>query len=226
MNIVWTKSLEAEKLSEIKKLFPNLHFVKTIERDSIDADLPQADVFLLTSPSAVRYAKTNYGENFFEGKKAVCFGKKTANLLMDSGAKVERVYADNGEDFYNVVRKNDKLRNQKLAFLGGKVTAFPLVEKLKQDGFDIDSFVLYVTHSIDISDSDKAIISKEDTIICVASPSAVKSIFESGVKIPKSTKFLSIGKTTANAIEKLDYTVIVSKQPNVDSMIESLRDLG
>ena len=84
------KSLEAKKLSEIKKLFPNLHFVKTIERDSIDADLPQADVFLLTSPSAVRYAKTNYGENFFEGKKAVCFGKKTANLLMDSGAKVER----------------------------------------------------------------------------------------------------------------------------------------
>ena len=77
-----------------------------------------------------------------------------------------------------------------------------------------------------MSDADKAILERSKSIICVASPSSVEAIFNSGVQISSDSCFLSIGKTTANAIEKKGHKVLVSNHPSVFSMIELLESIG
>ena len=151
--------------------------------------------------------------------------EKTAELLINNGGKVERVYADNGKEFFHVISTNDKFKNKKLAYLGAKTTAFPLTQELSKLGYDVSSIEVYETSSVPISEADKDRFALDNTVVCVASPSSVRSIFSSGAKIHPNARFISIGQTTASALENYDYDVIISSQVTVESMIDSLLKL-
>ena len=65
-----------------------------------------------------------------------------------------------------------------------------------------------MTSSVAISDEDKELFSKDNTVVCVASPSSVQSIFSSGAKINPKSKFISIGQTTASSVKDHGFDVI------------------
>ena len=225
MNVIWTKAIDSELMNKLKGQFENFNYIQTIQRQMLTARKVEADIYLVTSSSAIDYAKKNFGDDYFQGKKLVCFGKKTAELLINNGGKVERVYADNGKEFYDVITTNDKFKNKKLAYIGAKKTAFPLTEELRKKGYDISSVEVYMTSSVAISDEDKELFSKDNTVVCVASPSSVQSIFSSGAKLNPKSKFISIGQTTASSVKDHGFDVIVSSQVTVESMIDSLLEL-
>ena len=81
MNVIWTKAIDSELMKKLKGQFENFNYIQTIQRQMLTAEKVEADIYLVTSSSAIDYAKKNFGDDYFEGKKLVCFGKKTAELL-------------------------------------------------------------------------------------------------------------------------------------------------
>ena len=76
MNVIWTKAIDIKLMEDLKDKFDSFHYIQTIQRKKLSAIDVTADTYLVTSSSAIEYAKENFGDEYFKGKKLVCFGKQ------------------------------------------------------------------------------------------------------------------------------------------------------
>ena len=100
MNVIWTKAIDIKLMEDLKDKFDSFHYIKRFkEKVKIAIDVT-ADPYLVTSSSAIEYAKENFGDEYFKGKKLVCFGKKQLNCSLITAVRLRGSMRITGKSFF------------------------------------------------------------------------------------------------------------------------------
>lgn len=145
-----------------------------------------------------------------DGSTFFCFGRRTASELVVNGYRQSLCPVSSSTELVNYLA--DQLPvTSKIAVLTAKQPAFPVAEGLRTRGFKVSEFVVYQTvagaHLPDgsvIGAKQRATIVNNQSVICFASPSAVRGfnkVFHNEIDIlKKNFRAVAIGKTTARQL--------------------------
>jgi uroporphyrinogen-III synthase/uncharacterized protein YoxC len=104
-------------------------------------DLSQYDGILATSANALRFYKDGGGE--IADVPVYCVGKHTAGMAQDIGFKDVISVSGTGADLLAYVLALPDVQSQNFLHICGQYVAFPLVERLVEDGITADSLKVY-----------------------------------------------------------------------------------
>ncbi len=170
------------------------------------------DYLIITSKQTIK-ALEQYDKKDFIDMEALCVSPKTADAYMKFGGKILTI----GDGYGNNLVKNihEFSKDTKWLYLRAEVIASDFVKKCKEDGYQIDEKILYVSEcSKEIMD----VRVENPSVLIFTSPSSIKCFLKNNSITPED-KVIVIGATTANFLpDKIEYTM--SKNTSIESCIE------
>ncbi len=209
------KILSTKKLTfEQKQLFSSLLTVlykDFISIELLDFKLPlqKTEATVFTSQNAVKAVskKTSTIENAI-----LCVGKKTAQLIEKHFSKKPCIIENSADELAKqIIQKNYR----KILFFNGNLRCETLPLLLKSKNIDLKEITVYNTTLTPHA------VTHDFNGILFFSPSGVESYLRKN-PFSKNTTIFAIGNTTANSIIQNGGKCIVSEEPTIESLIETV----
>lgn len=175
-------------------------------------DFTKYDYLIITSKQTVK-ALEQYEREEFINIPALCVSVKTSASYESFGGKI----LDIGDGYGDNLVKNikEKSKDKKWLYLRAESIASDFVARCKDDGYDIDEEILYVS---ECSNEGMEVEVKENPILIFTSPSSIECFLKTHT-IEADAKVVVIGKTTAKALpDAIEYKI--SEKTSIDSCIE------
>lgn len=216
IKILFTKAFPIEKLNQKlgSKFFIESHdFIQTTENDWSDIQkqmLVDAPNYIISSSRTAKMIKgISKSANFY------VVGEKSKDILENAGYNIaySALYAD---ELVQFIRKKFKEQST-FNFLCSQIRRDTIPESLKEMGHTVNEIIAYCTKNktIDLQDG--------FDVYVFYSPSGVKS-FQEQYGIAEKARIFAIGKTTADAVEKLmGRKVEFPDRPDNDSLIQFIK---
>ena len=199
-------------LNAIDKCFHDAYFenikvssIPLIERIPISFNISELDLelpWVITSKKAAELIKILKLPNkiYTVGPKSSSFFKNSISPTKSSALELAKLIASQKE--------------KKVVFICGNMRRKELPDFLKKHNIEVKEVVVYRTEFVD-----KNVNLQDYDALAFMSPSSVKawSLKNSFGSLP----CFAIGQTTAKSLKKLGQNCIVSKKPNVASIIEA-----
>lgn len=177
-----------------------------------DIDFSKYDYLIITSKQTVK-ALEQYDKKDFIDTPALCVSVKTANLYSEFGGKILAIGDGYGDNLIKNIKEFSK--ETKWLYLRAELIASDFVQKSRDDGYQIDEKILYV------SECSKEILDirvTDDSTLIFTSPSSIECFLKNNTINPKA-KVVVIGKTTANYLPQgIEY--IISQNTSIESCVE------
>lgn len=182
---------------------------------------------IFSSTKAVEYMATHRPDliqSLKDSDKIVCFGAKTAKSLNALGLRVSQDSTSKSlEELCRVIA--EKHADTPVVYIGAKDSAFDIDSFFAKQNLNFLHLSLYETLPVDIHQSlIQWIDKKEPLLICVASPSATRSVLAS---LPEKNRknlaieFLCIGQTTAQALLDSEFRFSYVDEPSMEGMAKN-----
>lgn len=231
--IVWTRP--AEDWDADKKLMrstSNVLLFPLTRQVEICPKLPSkpCDLVILTSKKAasafVHKCALSKGE--MHKPEYITFGLETYKFLLSQNFRARLIEAASARKFAESLI-NEVKKNKAIWFPRPVEVAFEVSDYLRQQGMDVEDIAMYRTEPV--KNIEQNLIQKltaEPCIVCLASPSAVKSfvdiiLAQDGGKFNKYTPVV-IGPTTKAAAQSYFKDVILSPNTSLQSLWEKAYD--
>ena len=170
------------------------------------------DYLIITSKQTVK-ALEQYQKKDFINIPALCVSTKTAASYENIDGKILDIGNGYGDNLVKNIK--EKSKDKKWLYLRAKFIASDFVQKCKDDGYDINEEILYISECA--SECLKVEISENATLI-FTSPSSIECFLETHT-ITSSIKIIVIGKTTAKSLPaNIEYQI--AKKTSIESCIE------
>ncbi|MCW8894648.1 MAG: uroporphyrinogen-III synthase [Sulfurimonas sp.] len=175
-------------------------------------DFSKYDYLIITSKQTVK-ALEQYDKKDFINIPALCVSVKTATAYENIGGKI----LDIGDGYGDNLVKNikDFPKDTKWLYLRAQLIASDFVQRSKNDGYDIDEEIGYV------SECSKEILDvrvNDDSTLIFTSPSSIECFLKNNTINPNS-KVIVIGSTTADSLpDGIEY--LTSEKTSIESCIE------
>lgn len=170
------------------------------------------DYLIITSKQTVK-ALEQYDKKDFIDIPALCVSVKTATAYENFGGKILAIGDGYGDNLVKNIK--DFSKDTKWLYLRAELIASDFVQRSKNDAYDIDEEVLYV------SECSKEILDvrvNDDSTLIFTSPSSIECFLKNNTINPDA-KVIVIGKTTANSLpDGVEY--LISEKTSIDSCIE------
>ncbi|WP_373036468.1 uroporphyrinogen-III synthase [Sulfurimonas sp.] len=176
-------------------------------------DFSKYDYLIITSKQTVKALEQYKRENFIN-IPALCVSAKTAASYESFGGKI----LDIGDGYGDNLVKNikEKSKDKKWLYLRAELIASDFVQRCKNDGYDIDEEILYVS---ECAKEALEVEVSENPILVFTSPSAIECFLKTHT-IGEDAKVVVIGKTTAKALPSgVKYKI--SQKTSIDSCMET-----
>jgi uroporphyrinogen-III synthase len=212
IQIVSTKILSANQKQELLKANFEVIDANFIKTENKNFELINVnDNLIFTSQNAIRsfFKHPNFEE--LKGKKVFCVGLKTKITLSEAGFNVV-VYTGFASDLAEIITLI--YPNESYTFFNGNLRKENLPNALKEAGVNFNEIEVYETTL-----TPQKIKTAVDAILFF-SPSGVESYLKEN-QIKKETCFC-IGKTTANALEKITKNIVIAGNPSIEDVIEDV----
>lgn len=177
-----------------------------------DIDFSKYDYLIITSKQTVK-ALEQYDKKDFIDTPALCVSVKTANLYSEFGGKILAIGDGYGDNLIKNIKEFSK--ETKWLYLRAELIASDFVQKSRDDGYQIDEKILYV------SECSKEILDirvTDDSTLIFTSPSSIECFLKNNTINPKA-KVVVIGKTTANYLPR-GIECIISQNTSIESCVE------
>jgi len=177
-----------------------------------DIDFFKYDYLIITSKQTIK-ALNQYDKKDFINIPALCVSPKTADAYIKFGGKVLAVGDGYGDNLTKNI--NEFSKDTKWLYLRAEVIASDFVKKCKEEGYQIDEKILYVSEcSQEIMD----VRVDSPSVLIFTSPSSIECFLKNN-SITSEDKVIVIGTTTANFLpDATEY--IMSQNTSIQSCIE------
>ncbi len=175
-------------------------------------DFAKYDYLIVTSKQTVK-ALEQYEKEKFINIPALCVSVKSATAYEEFGGKILAVGDGYGDNLVKNIKEFPK--ETKWLYLRAKLIASDFVQRSKEDGYDIDEEILYVSEcSQEILD----VRVDDDSTLIFTSPSSIECFLKNNTINPDA-KVIVIGKTTADSLPKgVEY--LISEKTSIESCLE------
>lgn len=175
-------------------------------------DFTKYDYLIITSKQTVKALK-QYDKKDFIDIPALCVSAKTSNAYEEFGGKVLAVGDGYGDNLTNNIKEFSK--DTRWLYLRAKLIASDFVQRSKNEGYEIDEEILYVSEcSQEILD----VRVDDDSTLIFTSPSSIECFLKNNTINPDA-KVIVIGKTTAESLpDGVEY--LISEKTSIESCIE------
>lgn len=212
IQIVSTKILSAIQKQELLKANFDVIDANFIKTENKNFELINVnDNLIFTSQNAIRSFFKHPKFEELKGKKVFCVGLKTKITLSEAGFNVV-VYTGFASDLAEIITLI--YPNESYTFFNGNLRKETLPNALKEAGVKFNEIEVYETTL-----TPQKIENTIDAILFF-SPSGVESYLKEN-QIKKETCFC-IGKTTANALEKITKNIVIAGRPSIEDVIEDV----
>lgn len=225
--IIWTRPLK--DWAKDRLLLGDHDFIvpipATIQQPTdLPTVIPRDSVCILTSTKTVDFMLARHPDmvqSLKNSKKIVCFGAKTAATVEAAGFEVylEAGSASLEELCHEVARKHTQ---ELVVYIGAKESAFDIDSFFRKEKVNFLHISLYETLALELTQPLNELLRKnEDLLLCVASPSATRSVLSSLASSDLKNsriEFLCMGKTTAEPLQKTTFTYKYVPEPSIECM--------
>lgn len=214
ISILSTKTLSAEQRQAFLDADIDLLEQDFIEIKNTDFELNKINTNLIfSSQNAVLSLMEQSGWEVLKSKSVFCVGIKTKELLELNGFTVD-VYMDYASELAEIITLI--YNKESYTFFSGNLRKETLPKALKNAGIVFNEIEVYQTKLAPFK------ISKEENFdgILFFSPSAIESYLTNNT-ITKETCFC-IGETTASALANKTKNIIISDNPTIEDVIETV----
>ncbi|PHS57674.1 MAG: uroporphyrinogen-III synthase [Sulfurimonas sp.] len=175
-------------------------------------DFSSYDYLIITSKQTVKGLKQYKKENFID-IPALCVSPKTASAYKNFGGKI----LDIGDGYGDNLIKNIKeyAKDSKWLYLRAEVIASDFVLRAKNDAFNIDEEILYVS---ECANEALKIEIEKNSILIFTSPSSIECFLKTH-SLDLGAKIVVIGKTTAKALPE-NVSCVVAQNTSIQSCID------
>ena len=232
MNILITRPLiDSEDL--MGKLFSLGHKIVHIPTLKISAanvgpiDEKKYDAFIFTSANAIRNLKLN---NKDTSKICFCVGSITEKIVRQKGYNNTISAGGTVNALKNIISNSDKIdKKNSIAYFCGDYTSSNLDVELKNDGFQVDKIINYVSEKItDLNQENNKIINNHPPdIIFIYSKRSAESFIEivkkhSLIGLMTESRVLCISEKVLDVLKKSGWKKTEVFQPGEE--LEKLKD--
>jgi uroporphyrinogen-III synthase len=217
----------------VKSDLPVLHVPLTQQVNCVPT-IPQkaCDFVLVTSRKAAEaFLKVAAGQKeLWQKAEMLTFGMETYKYLLGQNIKTRLIEAPSAKEFAEILLCELK-KGTCLWFPRPLETAFPLSEHLRAHGLEIHDLEVYKTEPL--QHFDPLLIQKltaEPSVVCFASPSAVKS-FVDLIRSSDEARFyryipVAIGNTTMSSAQSYFNEIHIASQATLQSLWEKGVEVG
>ncbi len=174
-------------------------------------DFSKYDYLIITSKQTSEALK-QYDKVDYVNKPALCVSVASAKSYRDLGANILAIGGGYGDNLIDKIKEFPK--ESKWLYLRAKAVASNFVELCKNDGYDIDEKVLYMSKC---SEDILNVNVENDATLIFTSPSSLNCFLKNN-EIRETHEIIVIGTTTAKALPK-DVKYKISTQTTIESCI-------
>ncbi len=175
-------------------------------------DFSKYDYLIITSKQTVK-ALEQYEREEFINIPALCVSAKTATSYENFGGKILEIGDGYGDNLVKNITPQSK--DKTWLYLRAELIASDFVQRCKNDGYDIDEEILYVS---ECASEGMEVEVKENAILIFTSPSSIECFLKTHI-IGLDAKVVVLGKTTAASLPKgIEYKI--SQKTSIESCME------
>ncbi len=233
--VVWTRPAEDWLYDQrfVKSDLPVLHLPLT-QQVSCTPMIPQkpCDFILVTSRKAAEaFLKEAAGHrDLWQKAEILTFGMETYKYLLGQNQRTRLIQAPSAKEFAEILLSEIK-KGACLWFPRPLETAFPLSEHLRAHGLEVLDLEVYKTEPL--QSFDPTLVQKlraEPSVVCFASPSAVKSFIDL-IRTHDEARFykyipVAIGNTTMNSAQSYFNDIFIASQATLQSLWDKGVEIG
>jgi uroporphyrinogen-III synthase len=190
------------------KIVENAIPLPTIEIEQLPKKVSFSGIDTLIFTSKVGVQSLNRVNRNWKRIPAIVVGKKSADEVRKFGGTILKEASGDSKSVLELIL--NEFHDRRFLYIRPKRVALDLSRELKTRGIFVVNKILYETRC-KIS---REIIS-EDSIVIATSPSTLKCFFQN-YTVPKSTKFVSIGETTAKTVPA-EFITVVPPEPSLEA---------
>ena len=223
--IIWTRS--ADDLAKDSKILSDpevmsIPCIKLIELPTTELNLSCQDIIVTSARCEVFIKNSQSMINMLARARLHTFGKKTAEIFKPYCRELIRYNAKSAEQMVETIIANGS--PNPLLYLGPKIPAYPIINKLVSAGFTATKVSLYEATTPEIPDTLASI--ELNGVVCFASPRTAKNFMKMFEHHNKAKLWaVSIGETTDKVVSTYFPKNFVSKEATTEALYSAAKDL-